>query len=211
MFIASQSLAALCKKTRPNIATPLKLKKTVKLSNQASASFCDNKQASSSEESKNDDHEFSSDSSIDDKHPSDHNQPISQAENLQPSKGPASDSSSNHDNFVKNLKFVSHGSSSTESSMNADRDLATYVQTVIGACSKQAKEPPASSHKVCKLSEHLKSYFELLKSTQSTIVRLQSQKEAELNSISRVFDKIRQEVDSKERLIKIQLTTIADN
>ena len=216
MFIVPECLIGVSNNIKTNISTPFKLRKITKLKNKASISLWNKKETFSSEEgSKKDKLEFSSESSIDDKHSINCDQIEEKVKDSSFSKGAKSDASSNQEKFVKNPKFNSQESSSTQSSLNSEKDLIGYIQNVLCSFNKisnlKQNNTDCYEYKILKLSEHLKSHFELLKSTQSTITKIQNQKEAELNSVSRVFDKIRQEIDSKERLIKIQLTTIANN
>ena len=65
--------------------------------------------------------------------------------------------------------------------------------------------------KISSLNSYLKNYFELFKSSKSALEQVRSHKQAELNSITKVFDKCRQEIDLKEKLVKLEFSTIVSN
>lgn len=58
--------------------------------------------------------------------------------------------------------------------------------------------------KIATLKAYLTDYFTLLKSTKNTLVKVRSHRDAELSLITKVFDRLRQELDSRERLLKLQ-------
>ena len=64
---------------------------------------------------------------------------------------------------------------------------------------------------VTMLSKYLEEFSNLLVTSKKSLVNVNSQKEAEINLITNVFQKLRQEIDLKEKLLKAELTIIAQN
>ena len=58
--------------------------------------------------------------------------------------------------------------------------------------------------KISKLIEYLNEYFNILKATEKCITQTKVHKQAELFSMTRIFNQIRMEIDSKEKFIKTQ-------
>ena len=63
-------------------------------------------------------------------------------------------------------------------------------------------------NKISILIGYLTEYFGLLRSTEKCIIETKVFKQAELSSITRIFDQIRNEIDSKEKLIKSQFNLL---
>ena len=181
------------------------------------ASICNLTEKSICEEkSKSDQHEYFSESSIEDKH-SDNLEDISPEKKLSLKRDDAKSDSSNHSNkFIKNPKFNSQNSNSTASSLNSDKDFAGYVQNVIKSWDKYKNydicknKPEELKQKVDKLKEHLYDHLELFKLTQNALTQLNNQKEAELSSISRVFEKKNKTRNWFKRKIDKNTTTVFD-
>lgn len=75
---------------------------------------------------------------------------------------------------------------------------------VLGLTQAKSSTPHRMQNNIAKLVDYLQSYFDLLKDTEKCINETRVHKQAELSSIDKIFNQIRLEIDSKERLIKSQ-------
>ena len=112
-----------------------------------------------------------------------------------------------------------HNAESSTNDASGDSDkLWKDVERVLQQCENSSQILSAQNDnckmyksKVASLNDYLKNYFELFKSSKSVLEQVRSQKQAELNSITKVFDKCRQEIDLKEKLVKLEFSTIVSN
>ena len=67
------------------------------------------------------------------------------------------------------------------------------------------------NNEIDEFTKFLGEYYCLLKQNQNILTQVRNQSEAELDLIKMIFDKIRKEIDQKEKLLKAELSTIALN
>ena len=112
-----------------------------------------------------------------------------------------------------------HNAESSINDVSGDSDkLWEDVERVLQQCENSSQIVSAQNDnckmyktKIASLNDYLKNYFELFKSSKNALEQVRSQKQAELNSITKVFDKCRQEIDLKEKLVKLEFSTIVSN
>ena len=129
----------------------------------------------------------------------------------------SSDENHKEDNEEKQNKYtIINVDNSTNDLSTFSDDLLKDVQRLLRLQNqKQENINPnknkidESNSKTTKLNGYLKEYYQLLFSNKNTLAQIRCQKEAELTSITQIFQKIRQEIDFKEKLLKSELTTIA--
>ena len=108
--------------------------------------------------------------------------------------------------------------SSTNDASGDSEELCKDVERVLQQCEYNSKIVSTQNDnckvyktKIASMNDYLKNYFELFKSSKSALEQVRSQKQVELNSITKVFEKCRQEIDLKEKLIKLEFSTIVSN
>lgn len=90
--------------------------------------------------------------------------------------------------------------------MNAFFDCLLGTEEVVANFS-----PSSEKHKqLITMNNYLKSYLEVYKLTQKEIVQLEAKKLEDLTEITKTFDKMRFELDSREELLKMKYTSMVN-